>query len=135
MTWSTFSKNFIARGCQPVSARAGETVRILVLGELILGKRPPVRSLEAMLYVRDSGRAHDFVPDDRDEFPVRRFFGRVEEFKPEGTKWSLIAVFELPADAVGNYQLLVGWRDQGKRRGQFSPVDAGEKGALFEVTP
>jgi hypothetical protein len=124
MTWSSDSQRFVARGCDQVVGAGGSSVRIVVYGDVTSGTLPPQERFEALLFAADANR----------DGAVPAVVGRVEKLTVKGTAWSLIAVFDLPAEAFGDYQLVVGWRDPPAPSGEYVLVDTAASSHLFRVT-
>lgn len=129
MAWSYEDNRFEVTACEPKRASAGKPVTVSIAGQNRGGNRNGEGWFALLVPADHDGQAASLeaLPAHFRATPVSYKHGDADAF-------SMSAAFELPADAKGNYQLVVGHGDQGKA-GEFARflVDANDFDGAFVI--
>jgi|GEM_PF-6858824 len=128
MGWSYEDNRFEVTACEPKRASAGQPVTIAIAGQNRGANRNGEGWFALLVPADHDGRASpEALPKHFRATPVRYEHGAADAF-------SMSAAFELPADAKGSYQLVVGHGDESKA-GEFARflVDADDFDGAFVI--
>ena len=129
MAWSYEDNRFEVTACEPTRASAGKPVTIAVAGHNRGANRAGEGWFALLVPADHDGRAPltEGLPGHFRASPVSYRHGEADAF-------SMSAAFDLPAEARGNYQLVVGYGDE-HTVGEFARflVDADDFDGAFVV--
>jgi hypothetical protein len=136
MAWSEQTADYTVF-CDTASARSGETVRLpLEIQKHISGHA--VALLRPLLFRCDPAKeghiTDEDVPKDRDQLKKTTLEGTFTEVTTTGALSSTTAIFDIPADIDGSFQLLIEQSDEAGGIGQFVVVGVPAEHGIFTIT-